>query len=83
MRRVVVLLALLLAAGASAGAAFDLQGHRGARGLAPENTLTAFRRALAIGVDTIENELNAKVCSGELTLAEAQRREAELKWTEG
>ena len=26
--------------------AFDLQGHRGARGLAPENTLAAFRRAL-------------------------------------
>ena len=34
-------------------------------------------------VDLVENELNAKVCSGELTLAEAQRREAELKWTEG
>ena len=27
-------------------AAFDLQGHRGARGLAPENTLAAFRTAL-------------------------------------
>src|SRR5262245_28047573 len=26
--------------------AFDLQGHRGARGLAPENTLAAFARAL-------------------------------------
>jgi glycerophosphoryl diester phosphodiesterase len=35
-------------------AAFDLQGHRGARGLAPENTLPAFARALAIGVDTLE-----------------------------
>ncbi|MGH8724049.1 MAG: glycerophosphodiester phosphodiesterase [Burkholderiales bacterium] len=35
-------------------AAFDLQGHRGARGLAPENTLPAFERALAIGVDTLE-----------------------------
>jgi glycerophosphoryl diester phosphodiesterase len=34
--------------------AFDLQGHRGARGLAPENTLTAFERALAIGVSTLE-----------------------------
>jgi glycerophosphoryl diester phosphodiesterase len=34
--------------------AFDLQGHRGARGLAPENTLAAFRAALAIGVDTLE-----------------------------
>ena len=35
-------------------AAFDLQGHRGARGHAPENTLPGFERALAIGVDTLE-----------------------------
>lgn len=33
---------------------FDLQGHRGARGIAPENTLTAFRRALELGVTTLE-----------------------------
>jgi glycerophosphoryl diester phosphodiesterase len=32
----------------------ELQGHRGARGLAPENTLPGFERALAIGVDTLE-----------------------------
>ncbi|MCC6609556.1 MAG: glycerophosphodiester phosphodiesterase [Burkholderiales bacterium] len=38
----------------TAAAAFDLQGHRGARGLAPENTLPAFARALAIGVTTLE-----------------------------
>ena len=37
--------------------AFDLQGHRGARGLAPENTLTAFARALEIGVTTLETDL--------------------------
>jgi glycerophosphoryl diester phosphodiesterase len=34
--------------------ALDLQGHRGARGHAPENTLPGFERALAIGVDTLE-----------------------------
>jgi len=34
--------------------AFDLQGHRGARGVAPENTLAGFAAALAIGVDTLE-----------------------------
>lgn len=34
--------------------AFDLQGHRGARGLAPENTLPAFERALDLGVTTLE-----------------------------
>lgn len=33
---------------------FDLQGHRGARGLAPENTLPAFARALEVGVATLE-----------------------------
>jgi glycerophosphoryl diester phosphodiesterase len=33
---------------------FDLQGHRGARGLAPENTLPAFAAALALGVHTLE-----------------------------
>ena len=33
---------------------FDLQGHRGARGLAPENTLEGFARALSIGVTTLE-----------------------------
>lgn len=36
---------------------FDLQGHRGARGLAPENTLPGMRRALEVGVDTLELDL--------------------------
>jgi glycerophosphoryl diester phosphodiesterase len=34
--------------------AFDLQGHRGARGLWPENTLAAFAGAIGLGVDTLE-----------------------------
>lgn len=34
--------------------AIDLQGHRGARGLAPENTLPGFERAIALGVTTLE-----------------------------
>jgi hypothetical protein len=37
----------------------------------------------ASSVDRIENDLNARVCSGELTLEEAQREEAELKHTQG
>lgn len=32
----------------------ELQGHRGARGLLPENTLPAFAKALDIGVDVLE-----------------------------
>lgn len=39
--------------------AFDLQGHRGARGLAPENTLYGFAKALEIGVTTLETDLAA------------------------
>jgi hypothetical protein len=34
-------------------------------------------------VDAIENELNDKVCSGDLSLEEAQREESELKHTDG
>ncbi len=37
--------------------AFDLQGHRGARGLLPENTLPAFQKALDLGVDTLECDM--------------------------
>jgi len=33
---------------------FDLQAHRGGRGLRPENTLAAFRNALRLGVSTLE-----------------------------
>lgn len=34
--------------------AFDWQGHRGARGLMPENTLPAFIKALDLGMNTLE-----------------------------
>ncbi len=37
--------------------AFDAQGHRGARGLYPENTLPGFAAALAIGVTTLEMDV--------------------------
>ena len=33
---------------------FDVQGHRGARGLLPENTIPAFLKALELGVTTLE-----------------------------
>jgi glycerophosphoryl diester phosphodiesterase len=37
--------------------AFELQGHRGARGLLPENTLPSFERAIALGVTTLELDI--------------------------
>ncbi len=36
---------------------FDLQGHRGAMGLKPENTLPSFYKAVDLGVSTIEFDL--------------------------
>jgi glycerophosphoryl diester phosphodiesterase len=51
MRRLWAIAALIAPMTATA---FDLQGHRGARGLAPENTLEAFAAALAVGVTTLE-----------------------------
>ncbi len=35
----------------------DVQGHRGARGLMPENTIPAFLKALELGVTTLELDL--------------------------
>jgi glycerophosphoryl diester phosphodiesterase len=36
------------------GRAFDLEAHRGGRGLRPENTLASFGNALQLGVTTLE-----------------------------
>jgi glycerophosphoryl diester phosphodiesterase len=65
--------------------AFDLQGHRGARGLAPENTLAAFSTALDIGVTTLELDL-AVTRDGVVVIAHDQRlnpnftRDAKGEW---
>src|SRR5258708_15734519 len=45
------------AASATMAAAFDLQAHRGGRGLTPESTLAGFRNAIALGVTTLETDL--------------------------
>ena len=60
-RSIALALALVLGL-ALAGCAtrIDVQGHRGARGLAPENTLPAFARALALRVDTLELDVAVK-----------------------
>lgn len=81
-RRLILLLLALLALPA---VAFDLQGHRGARGLAPENTLAAFERALEIGVTTLELDIaitadGIAVISHDPALLEAITRDAEGQW---
>ncbi|MDW8436922.1 MAG: glycerophosphodiester phosphodiesterase family protein [Chloroherpetonaceae bacterium] len=37
--------------------AFDFEGHRGARGLLPENTIPSFLKALELGVTTLEMDV--------------------------
>src|SRR3954466_8886308 len=80
--------ALLLALPALAATAFDLQGHRGARGLAPENTLPAFERALAVGVDTLELDIGVTadgvvVVLHDVALNPAVTRDAQGQWLSG
>lgn len=70
-------IALLALAVASSAAAFDLQGHRGARGLAPENTIAAFKRALDIGVTTIETDVGI-TRDGVVVIAHDRRLNAAL-----
>ncbi|MEO8526271.1 MAG: glycerophosphodiester phosphodiesterase family protein, partial [Caldimonas sp.] len=36
---------------------FDLQAHRGGRGLRPENTLASFGNAMKMGVTTLELDI--------------------------
>jgi hypothetical protein len=56
----------------------ELGGHpTDARNLWPE----PYPRAAEM--DSIENDLNAKVCSGAMSLDEAQRKESEIKHTDG
>jgi glycerophosphoryl diester phosphodiesterase len=72
------LIVAAVAAALCAGAwAFDLQGHRGARGLAPENTLAAFERALEIGVTTLETDVHLSG-DGLLVLSHDPRINADL-----
>ena len=81
----VAFLLLILATGAGA---FDLQGHRGARGLAPENTLPAFERALALGVTTLELDIgvtadNVVVIAHDPYLNPTITRDASGQWLQG
>jgi glycerophosphoryl diester phosphodiesterase len=80
-----VLLAAALALSLQGAAAFDLQGHRGARGHAPENTLSGFAAALRIGVDTLELDIGMTrdrvlVIGHDLRLNPAITRDAAGRW---
>lgn len=83
MRRIFAAAALMLMSGVAAG--LDLQGHRGARGLLPENTLPAFAQALTIGVTTLELDTAVTadgviVVSHDSTLNPDITRDADGRW---
>jgi glycerophosphoryl diester phosphodiesterase len=66
---------------------FDIQGHRGARGLAPENTLPGFELALRSGVTALELDCGLTldgvvVISHERTLNRDITRDARGEWLE-
>jgi glycerophosphoryl diester phosphodiesterase len=70
---------------ASTGRAFDLQAHRGGRGLMPENTLAAFEHALELGVTTLELDIaitadGVAVISHEPSLSPTTARDAQGRW---
>ena len=79
--------ALALALFTLAAQALDLQGHRGARGLAPENTLRAFEVALQHGVTTLELDIaitrdGVLVIHHDLALNPAITRDEQGRWLE-
>ena len=85
-----LLLATALLAGCAAPGAdplrgFDLQAHRGGRGLAPENTLAAFANAIDLGVTTLELDIgltadNVVVISHDTALNPDHTRDASGAW---
>src|SRR5450432_3779875 len=65
--------------------AFDLQAHRGGRGLQPENTLASFENATKMGVTTLELDIaitadGVAVISHEPALFPGTARDAEGHW---
>jgi glycerophosphoryl diester phosphodiesterase len=102
VKRVVVAVTLAVSLGASpaaatdspgpeapqtAGKTVDLIGHRGARGLRPENTLPAFAEALSIGVSAIELDAGVSrdgvvVVTHDQVLNPDLARTADGKWLE-
>ena len=56
-RVLLLILPLLLSCTSMEQHKLDIQGHRGCRGLMPENTIPAFVKALELGVTTLELDL--------------------------
>ena len=79
-----VFITLFITADAIAGD-LNVIGHRGAAGLLPENTLAGFKKAIELGVDTIELDIqltsdNEAVVSHDSRLNPAITRDSKGKW---
>lgn len=82
-RRLIAL--MVVAAAALPALAFDLQAHRGGRGLRPENTLASFENALRMGVTTLELDIaitadGVPVISHDAALNPDITRDAQGRW---
>ena len=68
--------------------AIDIVGHRGARGLFPENTLPSFAKAMSIGVTAIELDVGVSrdgmvIVSHDQKLNPDITRKADGRWLSG
>jgi glycerophosphoryl diester phosphodiesterase len=54
MKKLILLLLMIKTIVPTSFAQIDIQGHRGCRGLMPENSIPAFLKAIDLGVNTIE-----------------------------
>ncbi|HZW73824.1 MAG TPA: glycerophosphodiester phosphodiesterase family protein, partial [Caldimonas sp.] len=87
-RTLTLLAGLGVALAAHAATTFDLQAHRGGRGLRPENTLASFTNGIAIGVTTLELDIaitadGVPVISHDPFVNPALARDAEGRWLVG
>jgi glycerophosphoryl diester phosphodiesterase len=76
---------VLLSIWALQAQAFDLQSHRGGRGLRPENTLASFENAIRLGTTTLEMDIaitadGVPVISHDPALNPAFTRDAQGHW---
>lgn len=68
MRKIILILFICSPLYSQAQFTYDLQGHRGARGLMPENTIPAMIKALELGASRLELDL-AVTKDGEVILS--------------
>lgn len=85
MRCGIAALVALMSLTSTAAHAFDLQAHRGGRGLWPENTLQAFDQAITLGVSTLELDValtadDVVVVSHDMALNPDHTRDATGAW---